>query len=85
MRKFLIILVATSYLGALSALILGRKDLPPNFWIGLLLIFILNLWCARHLYLKSKTNKTEWALFGLLGNAAALLIFWFWNLLSNKW
>jgi len=45
----------------------------------------INVLCAKYLYSKAKRNKTEGALFGLLGNPNALLVFWLCAFYIGRW
>jgi len=48
------------------------------------LVFLINLLCGRYLYKRAEKNKTEWALFGLLGNINAILLYWIFNHIQER-
>jgi hypothetical protein len=87
LRIILIILIILSWGGGILSFYDGYQNanMPTQFYFVFPLILIINVLCAKYLYSKSKKNKTEWALFGLLGNINALLIFWFWTFCVDRW
>lgn len=78
MKRFLIVLLIASYLGGFVATLLINTT---QAWVGLFVILFVNFLCGKYLYGRATRNKTEWALFGLIGNLNALLIFW----LNKNW
>ena len=85
MKIVLILLNCLVYLGAVLSLYKFRGQLEVAFCIIMILAVILNIICALYLYRKAQRNKTEWALFGLIGNLNSLLVFWIWRYVLSKW
>jgi len=61
------------------------SNMPTYYYFSLPFIIILNILCAKYLHLKAQKKKLEWALFGLLGNINAVLVFWIWSYCINRW
>ncbi|MDD5492331.1 MAG: hypothetical protein PHV60_06600 [bacterium] len=85
MKTVLIIIDSLVYLGAILSIYKFRGQLEAAFYIIMILAVILNIVCALYLYRKAQLNKTEWALFGLIGNLNAILVFWIWRYVISKW
>jgi hypothetical protein len=58
---------------------LNIPSTPAAFLYLFPLIFVINLLCGKYLYKKAEKNKTEWGLFGLLGNINAIFVYWIFN------
>lgn len=78
MRTFLVVVVILSYLGFVISTVMFAVNgqLKLNTEVSLFALITFNLCCSRYLYKKAKQNKTEWALFGSIGNLTALICFW---------
>ena len=88
MKRFLIILIALSLTGGLISVFSGISFRGNTAIIQILLfvcLLLVNVLCSRYLYKRSSIHKTEWALFGFLGNINALLIFWIVNEAVPNW
>jgi len=60
-------------------------SIPVLFYYLFPLIFVINVLCGTFLYSKALKDKTEWALFGLLGNFNAILVYWIWRHFKERW
>lgn len=88
MRVFLIILNFLCYLGGIISIIAffvreGRIRL--DLIAMLLVIILVNYFCARYLYAKASKSKMEWALFGFIGNFNAILFYWIYAAAKEYW
>jgi cell division protein FtsW (lipid II flippase) len=88
MKKILIVVVILSYGGFLVSsskfATLGGK-LHSEVVILSIALMVLNLFCAWFLHKKADRNKTEWALFGFIGNVTAIICFWLFKDVLNNW
>ena len=88
MKIFLIFLLSLSYLGgfaAVVAFVFQTGTVPYKEIIILLCVVMINLVSSMYLFRKALSKKTEWALFGAIGNINALLAFWLYRAISNNW
>ncbi len=85
MRTVLILIDSLAYLGATISIYKFRRQLEAADYLTMIFVVILNIICAYYLYKKAQQNKTEWMLFGLLGNLNSLLIYWLWKYVISKW
>ena len=87
LKTFLIILIIIFWGGGIFAFFTTPQNtsMPFHNYILFPVGLLVNIICAKYLYSKAQDKKTEWALFGLLGNINALLIFWFWTFCLNRW
>jgi hypothetical protein len=88
MRIFLIIFIILNFLGGVgSVIIFSNKEGSIRYDLILMItaIYTVNLICARYLYNKSSSNKIEWALFGILGNVNAIIVFHVKDYVVNQW
>lgn len=85
MKFILIILIVVSWLSGLYAYLMLPSPGSKAFDYIFPLVFVLNIFSGRYLYLKAKNKKLEWALFGLWGNFSAILIFWVWTQFNERW
>ncbi len=87
MKKFLILIIILSYLGAIASIYkFALKDIS-NLYSGIVfisIISIINAICSKYLYSKASTHKIEWGLFGFLWNINALFIFWLYSTIWTK-
>jgi len=85
MKAVLIILVIFSLGGGIMALYVSYQsaNMLDYFWVPLYIV--INSLCAKYLYSKAQSKKTEWALFGFVGNINALFVFWFWSYCTGRW
>jgi hypothetical protein len=87
-RVLLIILIVLSWVGGITSIMslsttAGRVRWDMVIWA--VIIFAANSFCARYLYRKAETRKTEWALFGFLGNTSALFVYWLVKDITSHW
>jgi Na+/phosphate symporter len=87
MKTVLLFIVILAYMGGIisTAKFFVAGQLHFGMIISLITLISFNIFCARYLYKKANTSKSEWALFGSIGNITALLIFWFFNNLLTNW
>jgi hypothetical protein len=87
MKIFLYVIVVLAYLGAgISTAMFAREGLlTSGTELSFVLLIIFNISCARYLYKKANNNKTEWALFGLIGNLTAIVCFWLFKDVLINW
>jgi cell division protein FtsW (lipid II flippase) len=88
MKKILIIVVTLAYGGFLISTAkfatLGDK-LHSDVVISSFALIVVNLFCAWYLHKKAKKSKTEWALFGSVGNVTAVICFWLFKDVLINW
>ncbi|RII24984.1 MAG: hypothetical protein CXR30_19375 [Geobacter sp.] len=87
MKIFLYIIVVLSYLGAgISTVMFARNGLlTTQTELSFAALIVFNSCCARYLYKKADKNKTEWALFGLIGNLTAIICYWLFKDVLINW
>jgi len=88
MRSFLTLLIGLSLLGGGACIVAFSVSNGRVRWdmvLGLLVVVLINIICAKYLYAKAKTYKFEWGLFGFLGNFIAVLSFWFVDNVRRRW
>jgi hypothetical protein len=85
MKAVLIILVIFSLGGGSMALYVSYQsaNMLDYFWVPLCIV--INSLCAKYLYSKAQSKKTEWALFGFVGNINALFVFWLRSYCTDRW
>ena len=87
-RVLLIILIGLSWIGGIGSIVGFSTNAGRILWDMVVWAFIavtLNTLCARYLYRKALTRKTEWALFGFLGNISALFVYWLVKDIKSHW
>lgn len=85
MKIFLILLLAISWsCGIYAAFFENFPNKPPIFDFLFLATIGLNILCGIYLHAKASTKRFEWALFGLLANIGAVLIFRLWSFLRKN-
>ncbi len=82
MKYILIVLIVLAYGSAVSVIFQGGYEI--NNIIALILMTAISAYCSRRLYRVSKRNKSEWALFGFLGNISALIYHWLFVLYTEN-
>jgi hypothetical protein len=78
-RILLIILIVLSWAGGIHSIVVFSATAGRIQWgmVGWAFVIVAaNVLCARYLYHNAVTRKTEWALFGFLGNIYALSVYW---------
>lgn len=87
MKIFLYVIVLLAYLGAgISIAMFARKGLLTiETELSFAALIIFNSSCAIYLYKKAENNKTEWALFGLIGNLTAIICYWLFKDVLINW
>lgn len=83
MKYILIILIIAAYSGFSISLLSRPIELTDI--VGTVLLISLGIFSSRYLYEKENKNKIEWALFGLLGNIGALMIYSTYKQFTNAW
>jgi uncharacterized membrane protein YsdA (DUF1294 family) len=89
MRISLLIVLILSLLGGIGAIIAIPADQHSTKLqqvVVLICLLALNSICALYLYKRAPyKNKTEWALFGFVGNISAIMIYHYKNYVKDRW
>lgn len=80
-KIILAVIIVISWACGLYVYFTGLKtqSAPIPFDYLFPLIFVIDILSGRYLYSRAKDKKAEWALFGLLGNITAIIVYWIFN------
>ncbi len=87
-RLLLIFLIVLSWIGGIGAIVgvsAGAGRIRWDMVVGVVFVAIVNALWAQYLHRKAVARKTEWALFGFLGNITVLLVHWFITDIGAHW